>query len=193
MQVNFETIRTCLADLRREHLPADNRTRAAVAMILRQCERDLEVLLIQRASHDLDPWSGHLAFPGGKVEPGEEPRQAAERETEEEVGLILAGGSYLGYLGEFSASTLPVRVSGYVYGISGCEVVSTQSGEVHDAFWIGFNDLFALERQITATVNFGGGTHGVPAISMGRPDMPALWGLTYRLIMQFRAICISDF
>ena len=53
-----------------------------------------EVLFIKRAARDGDPWSGHVAFPGGKNE-GESDMACAARETLEEVGLDLAGGGYL--------------------------------------------------------------------------------------------------
>ena len=42
---------------------------AAVAAILRQAPSGLEVLFIKRAERDGDPWSGHMAFPGGRREP----------------------------------------------------------------------------------------------------------------------------
>jgi len=44
------------------------------------------VVLIRRAV-DLDRDPGHVAFPGGRLEPGEDPLDAALRETEEEIGL----------------------------------------------------------------------------------------------------------
>ncbi|KAA8497434.1 hypothetical protein FVE85_1163 [Porphyridium purpureum] len=60
---------------------------------LRQLERarlqDLEVLFIQRAARSDDPWSGHLALPGGKRDGGETDLDTAIRETLEEVGLDL--------------------------------------------------------------------------------------------------------
>ena len=63
------------------HPSTGDRKGAAVAMILREAVEDVEMLFIERARHDSDPWSGHLAFPGGKVEEGEQPQEAAERET----------------------------------------------------------------------------------------------------------------
>src|SRR5688572_28899501 len=65
---------------------------AAVAAVLHEPgEGHPELLFIERAEHPLDPWSGHMAFPGGRVDPGDPgPRHAAERETLEEVGLDLA-------------------------------------------------------------------------------------------------------
>jgi 8-oxo-dGTP pyrophosphatase MutT (NUDIX family) len=50
----------------------------------------MEALLIHRAERASDPWSGHMAFPGGRVEPGDaDSRRAAVREAGEEVGLDL--------------------------------------------------------------------------------------------------------
>ena len=62
--------------------------RAAVAMVLRPAAGGAsEVLLIERAEKPGDPWSGHMAFPGGRLDPSDpDPRFTAERETFEEVG-----------------------------------------------------------------------------------------------------------
>ena len=48
-----------------------------------------EVLYIRRSLNPTDRWSGDLAFPGGKANPGENDRETCERETMEEVGLDL--------------------------------------------------------------------------------------------------------
>jgi len=56
------------------------RPRAAVAVVLRDGEaRGAEVLLIERARHEGDPWSGHMAFPGGRVEPVDPDSRAAAK------------------------------------------------------------------------------------------------------------------
>ena len=65
-------------------------TRAAVAAILRSATAGPELLFIHRAEDPRDPWSGHMAFPGGKVEEADDGLLAAAlRETREEVGLDL--------------------------------------------------------------------------------------------------------
>ena len=55
---------------------------AAVALVLAGPEDDLSLCAIRRAEHPLDPWSGHMALPGGRSSPEDSGRRAvAERET----------------------------------------------------------------------------------------------------------------
>lgn len=62
--------------------------RAAVAIVLREGAEGPEVLMIRRAERSGDPWSGHMAFPGGLVDPCDRHSlAAAQRETQEEIGL----------------------------------------------------------------------------------------------------------
>src|SRR5512137_2241570 len=84
--------------------PAPMPRRAAVSIVLRDPPGGLEVLFIRRSEREGDLWSGHVAFPGGRVEPGEGVVEAAIRETEEEVGIDLrAAAERLGALDEIPA------------------------------------------------------------------------------------------
>jgi len=168
------------------------KTHAAVAMILRQGKKGLELLFIQRSLHENDPWSGNVAFPGGKVELGEEPRQAAERETLEEVGLDLSSGFYLGQMPVVRGSHLPVQVSCFVYWMDGLPVDLVLNGEVQDTYWADLNELDNHELHLIASVRFGGEEFEVPAIRLPWPGSPVLWGLTYRLVMHFLEIYRSE-
>ena len=86
-------IRAQIEDFRPEALSTAGRRQASVALILRGPEgASQEVLFIERATRESDPWSGHMAFPGGRLDDSDATsRAAAERETVEEVGLSLAG------------------------------------------------------------------------------------------------------
>ncbi|RKO92980.1 NUDIX hydrolase domain-like protein, partial [Blyttiomyces helicus] len=56
---------------------------------------EAELLFARRAIQPGDRWSGHMAFPGGKVERGESDREGAEREMREEVGIDLRSDEFM--------------------------------------------------------------------------------------------------
>ena len=88
----IEDIALKLSARRPTEIRDEGARRAAVAMLLREAAEGPEVFFIERARHPGDPWSGHMAFPGGRVEVGDpDVRAAVERETLEEVGISLAG------------------------------------------------------------------------------------------------------
>lgn len=161
----------------------------AVAMLLRNGGEGGELLLVQRARHPGDPWSGNLGFPGGKREESDPSlRHAAQRETLEEIGVDLDAARYLGYLGEIEGMHLPVRVACFVYLLAD-DPVRSLSAEIDDSFWVPLTTLFQTEGS--ADVEFRGETHRVPCFRAGT-GRPILWGLTYRLIQRLRAILEED-
>src|SRR5205085_11954415 len=96
---------------------------AAIALVLRPgtgaVDADPELLMIKRAEAEGDPWSGHVACPGGRMDPGDHDlEQTAIRETWEETGVDLArDGQILGALDDISPRTLsltPIIVRPYV-------------------------------------------------------------------------------
>jgi 8-oxo-dGTP pyrophosphatase MutT (NUDIX family) len=157
-------------------------------MILHQGIDDLEMLFIQRASHNLDPWSGHIAFPGGKLEGAESACQAARRETFEEIGINLEQGCYLGRLSDIVGANLPVVVSCCVFGVDRGHCNPIPNEEVRDLFWVTLADLRNQERHLQSSVAFDQKRLEVPSILLPVDDKPVLWGITYRLVMQFLAI-----
>ncbi len=184
--LSFQSIADLLANRECTTLPdTAGRTRASVALILRQATNDMEILFIQRASHDQDPWSGHIAFPGGKWEPGEMVCQTARRETLEEIGIDLEQDHYLGRLSDIVGTNLPVWVSCCVYGFNHRVFEPLLSEEVSDAFWVSLGDVRDQRRHHLAPVAFDDRRLDVPAIRLPVEGKPVLWGITYRLVMQF--------
>jgi 8-oxo-dGTP pyrophosphatase MutT (NUDIX family) len=188
----IDDIEKLLKDRRPHLMPRDNRTPTAVALILRDSPSGAQILFIERAHHERDPWSGNLGFPGGKVEEQDrDARRAAERETLEETGLNLAGNRYLGRLSDIAGAYLPVLISCFVYCLEVPATV-TASGEVRSIFWVPFESLLDPAHHRTTWVRFSGKDLETPALMIpDREDTP-LWGITYRLIMQFLAILGHD-
>jgi 8-oxo-dGTP pyrophosphatase MutT (NUDIX family) len=164
--------------------------RAAVAMVLRGEPGSTEVLFIERAEHPLDPWSGHMAFPGGRVDPGDaSPRNAAERETLEEVGLSLDGAEHLGQLddleGRHAGRPAGLVISGFVYHLSETQPLDINQ-EVREALWVPVRDLHLPERHVDFRFpRLPDDMQAFPGIVVGHPERQVVWGLTYRFLEIF--------
>jgi len=160
--------------------------RAAVAILLRVAGGDsLELLLIRRAEHEGDPWSGHVALPGGRQNAGDATLQdTATRETLEETSIdILRDGTILGSLDELRPRTPvlpPIIVTPFVAVIR-ADVAVSPSEEVADTFWVPwsfFNDPAASQES---TVRSRGQEWRVPSYVIGRH---VVWGMTERILRQ---------
>jgi 8-oxo-dGTP pyrophosphatase MutT (NUDIX family) len=181
-------IRRLLAGHQPRLLSIGSLKHAAVALILREAEAGAEVLFIERARHQGDPWSGDLGFPGGKVEAVDgEPGKAAKRETLEEIGLDLQEADFLGRLDDITGAHLPVAVSCFVYQTEHPGPF-TLSDEIADAFWVPLQLVSDPDRHRMMTVYFHGERLQRPAIDLRGPGGTVLWGITYRLICRFLQI-----
>lgn len=163
-------------DTSSEHAPA------AVATVLREGREGSEVLFIKRAERVGDPWSGHVAFPGGKREPSDESLLVtAIREAHEEVGLRLAPAGYLVRLGDVRARMSGYRVAQFVFALDESEVTLATSAEVTATLWVPLARLARFEGAGTTTWTSGERTIELPCIHLGAY---VLWGMTYRMILQ---------
>jgi 8-oxo-dGTP pyrophosphatase MutT (NUDIX family) len=185
-------IRRHLASHQPTILAAD-RPHAAVALVLAATPDGAEVLFIVRAPHDDDPWSGNIAFPGGRVAPGDgRPRRTAERESAEELGIDLAGCDCLGRLDDLYGLSLPILVSCFVYAVPQRPCM-TPNHEIASAFWYPLAELARPERHRLETFTWRGEPITQPVVALLPPGEPLLWGITYRLLRNFFAILALPF
>ena len=158
--------------------------RAAVALILTGRDGEaLSVLLVRRADREGDPWSGHMALPGGhEHESDADLVQTARRETFEEVGIDLSPAELLGRLDDLSplrSSQIVVRP--FVFW-SAVEPAITLSAEVAEALWVPLDTLASGALRATSEVEVRGARLQVPAFVIeGR----IVWGMTYFLLERF--------
>lgn len=182
-------IRQAMALYRPEVVEDGGKRHAAVAAIFHEDATGVRLLFIERARCEGDPWSGHIAFPGGGMEAQDAgARAAAERETLEEIGLDLRTADYLGRLDDVAGATLPVRVSGFVYGVDEMPERFAMNHEVREVFWTRVDDLLDPERRVTLQVRFEGEEPVRPGIDLLGPGRPVLWGITYRFVTRFLEI-----
>jgi 8-oxo-dGTP pyrophosphatase MutT (NUDIX family) len=162
--------------------------RAAVALILRSAGAGLEILLIKRAEREGDPWSGHVALPGGREEPTDRSlEETAIRETREETGLDLVGsGEILGPLDDLAPRSLPraILVRPFVALLREDSVLEL-SDEVAAAFWVPLSDLTAPGAISESTVYVGGAERRVTSFLHG--DY-VVWGMTERILKQLLSV-----
>ena len=162
---------------------------AAVALIVRGTP-ELEVLLIKRADSQRDPWSGHMALPGGRRDDDDGTLLAtAIREAMEEVGLDLERQAWLlGRLGDIgpASSRLPrLVVTPFVFGIADEAKAYVASPEVAEVFWIQVSELRSPDVRSTVEIPVPGGPREFPCY---RVAGEVVWGLTYRMLDQFLEI-----
>jgi 8-oxo-dGTP pyrophosphatase MutT (NUDIX family) len=155
---------------------------AAVAAVLREGADGSELLFIKRAEREGDPWSGHLAFPGGKREHTDASlAETAIRETEEEVGLRLAPASCLARLANVVAHSNGYRVAQFVFALDEPDAVIALSAEVTATRWVSLARLARFEGAGTLPWTRDGVRMELPCIHLG--DY-VLWGMTYRMVLQ---------
>lgn len=166
---------------------------AAVAILLRvNASGGLDLLLIKRADREGDPWSGHVALPGGRRDPDDPSLEhTALREVWEEVGVdVWRDGLVLGTLDDLAprTPTLPaiaVRPFVAVVGPDGGDVVLAPNGEVARADWISLAALCSPGASRESAVVARGQRWQVPSFVVGEY---LVWGMTERILRQFVAL-----
>lgn len=170
-------------------------TRAAVSLIFRLNKRVVEsplpvdILFMQRAYNDADPWSGQISFPGGRFEQYDVSMQAtAERETHEEMGFRLQASDYVGQIDDILAPIIhdqkTVHISSFVYLLDDHPVV-IPNHEVEQVIWMPLADLLDPSRKIQFDhPSVAGMTmQGIRLDALSHDGVPlVLWGLSLHLM-----------
>lgn len=159
---------------------------AAVAVVLRPVtySPQPELLMIRRAEKEGDPWSGHMAFPGGRREPSDaDLLHTARRESMEEVGLDLSQATVLGRL-------VPIRtplnrtfvaqmvVHSWAFGLPEVSALRPNA-EVASIHWFNLERFLRDEGRGTFTYNWQGTPLELPCV---RLDGCFIWGMSLRLV-----------
>lgn len=159
---------------------------AAVAAILRSVAGEPEVLFIRRAEHPSDPWSGHMAFPGGRHDPTDpDLLDTARRETLEELGLDLGRHArLLGMLDEIEAIARGRRtgmvIRPYVFALDE-EPELSPNDEVAEVVWAPLVPMLRGENATTLPYRRDGLDLVLPGYDVGGR---VVWGLTYEMLQR---------
>ena len=183
-RLGWDDVRSALAARPPARVDAEV-ARAAVALVLRDAPAGVELLFIRRADHPEDPWSGQMAFPGGRSEPGDADLLAtAVRETGEETGLDLSReAEYLGPLDEVRAmarlKVVDLAIAPFVFRLRGA-AAARPSHEVRSVHWIALDELVREDRRSLMDYPVQGSSLQFPCLRVGEV---VIWGLTYRMFV----------
>lgn len=179
-------------------LPTDGRRRAAVAVTLTQeghgaataslpqHERwsDAPALLLTRRAAGLRRHGGQWALPGGRIDAGESPEQAALRELAEEVGLVLDAGAVLGRLDDYATRSGYVITPVVVWGGAAADV-RPNPDEVASIHRLPLAELLRADAPILNQVR--GAKHPVLRMPIGDAWIAAP---TAAFLYQFREVVL---
>lgn len=142
--------------------------------------------MIRRAERQGDPWSGHMAFPGGHHEPVDpDLRATAMRETFEEVGLDLRDHVHLGQLDELNATArgrlVGMTITPHVFALQGASSPTLRPNyEVAELVWGSLGKMFRGELDAIKELTYNGETRRLPAFQV-REHL--VWGMTHNMLL----------
>lgn len=182
----LEALRRALAGRPSPRLPADpSLAQASVLLAVRPTD-PLELLLIRRAEREGDPWSGHMALPGGRREAGDVDLLAtALRETREELGLEVPRAAVLGQLVEVRPQArrrMSITVVPWVAAVPLTATLHPAAREVDVALWVPLPELAREEAVAELLIELEGESRAFPALSY---QEYVIWGLTHGILEDF--------
>ncbi|MDP7207815.1 MAG: CoA pyrophosphatase [Candidatus Bathyarchaeota archaeon] len=160
--------------IRNRHTKQDDSAHAAVTMLFIETGGTLKVLLVMRAIRTGYPWSGNMAFPGGRRDHGDPDLMAtAYRETQEETGIDLTHCKTIGPLDGLHSTVIPdLCIQPFMFFCKDPpEMVLNEELIAH--YWIPLEEL-DVSRGKTRV-----GPREVPAYLL---KGKVIWGLTYRML-----------
>jgi mutator protein MutT len=176
------------------------RRRAAVAVVVTEAGHGAEVegmprhedwstasaLLLTRRASDLRAHAGQWAMPGGRIDDGETPEQAALRELHEEVGLVLDAQAVLGRLDDYATRSGYVITPVVLWAGTARDVVPN-AAEVASIHRIPVRELLRDDAPLLNHVR--GAEHPVLRMPIGERWIAAP---TAAFLYQFREWCVFE-
>lgn len=161
--------------------------RASVSLVFRNdFDNGPQILFIKRVINPLDPWSGHMAFPGGHIDLGESPLEAAIRETKEELSINLLHSNFLGNLDDFQVHFKghPINfiIHPHVFFMRGEreELIRPDQNEVDQWFWIDLDFFNRQENMNFVPYKLGENQIELPCFAYSSGP---IWGISYLILM----------
>jgi 8-oxo-dGTP pyrophosphatase MutT (NUDIX family) len=156
---------------------------ASVAILIAGAKQNPSICFIRRGKWEGDPWSEHIAFPGGSRAADEDALQTLKRELQEEIGWVVEDNQQ-----PIKLPQLCIRLAGrerlLLLDAFLCRVEEDLPAlrcgpEVASAFWIPVAELWSLNNLDHHTLGDGSETLIYPAI---RTSHGIIFGITLRVL-----------
>ena len=163
-------------------LGVEVRQQAGVSLVVRD-GAGAELLFIKRARNPKDPWSGHMAFPGGRrAHHDEDLLRTAIRETHEEAGIVLRDDHLVGRMPTVAPKGpgLPtIVVVPFLFTLRESVTLRLDPREVERAVWVPLDTLLAPAHRDVYRVVLPTGPRDFPCVRVGDD---VIWGMTFRIV-----------
>ncbi len=158
-------------------------------MILRpkNTNQGLDILLVKRKISESDPWSGHMAFPGGRAKENDgELLNTARREVIEETGVDMRTIELLGSLEDVLPGNKSLRVTPFVAIAPESIKVIVNGNEITDYVWIPLDFFMNKNNSTPMNAKRFGFDHIVKSYRYG--ESYVVWGMTLRIIDELLSV-----
>lgn len=182
----IEPIRSRGAGRAIDPVPEDAR-HSAVLIALWDGPEGAEVLLTKR-SWELRNHRGEISFPGGRLDPGETPVQAALREAHEEVGLDPSHVEVVGELDHISTVVSKSYIVPVVARLDHRPELAPMTGEVQRVFHVPVSELY---RPDTYRQEIWWRPPVEWPIHFFELDDETIWGATGRMLVQLLSLAVG--
>jgi len=167
-------------------LPRHDETIEAGVLLVLRTRDPLELLIIKRAEVEGDPWSGHMALPGGRREDRDpDLLRTALRETREETGILVPDAAVFGRLDEVRPRTrrlVPIIIAPFLAMVPAETEGTPSPREVDALIWVPVPALGSEEAVSEVVIDLERESRAFPSLTY---NDHVIWGLTHRILTQF--------
>ncbi|EEB77792.1 hydrolase, NUDIX family [marine gamma proteobacterium HTCC2148] len=173
-----------LSELKVETQPLGDLKHAAVVLAVTRY-RDEAAIIVTRRTHTLRSHTGQWALPGGRIDSGETPVEAALREMQEEINLSLDASQILGTLDDYITRSGYLITPVVVWNDTRWSKLIPNPDEVATISPFSFSELARNDSPLLSDV--AGGDSQV--LSMHFQD-DVIFAPTGALLFQFREVAL---
>jgi len=167
--------------------PLESARPSAVLVGLFESINGVEAILTRR-SQELTNHRGEISFPGGRLEIGETPVDAALREAHEEIGISPSDARVIGELNSMSTVVSNSHIVPIVASYASAPTFSAVNSEVDRVFSV---PLLELTRQDTYRQEHWVFSDREFQINFFYLDDETIWGATARILFQVMMLAVK--